>query len=339
MQGLQQDDPLEEEAFERLKFLRSTWVYMDVIARLTALGGDDPEDLDCIVYGPEAMIHEIDPLMGCATTLFPLIGAVASLIKTVRKSTKTPLQIVTRAASLRDNIVKWQIPSQFVPPRDETLEIDHSRHTAEAYRWATILYLYQSVPMICTQEPSELAELTLRHLAAVPIASRATIIHIFPLLAAGCEATTADDRAFVAERWEKMIQRMCIGNLNRCWDVVKEVWARRDGASLEREAGSLSPSPRQRVRRGSEGREGVNMNEGEEIKMCGAEGRGSGGIRGRRRSLGSGREERSQEQGPGSRVKIEPAMTVRGSLHWVAVMAERKWEGESWVETRGVDEC
>ena len=320
MQGLQhQDSYLDEEGLERLDFLRGTWVYMDVIARLTTLGGEDPEDLDCIVmptYGPETVIHKIDPLMGCATTLFPLIGAVASLVKTVRKSAKTPLRIVAKAASLRDSIVKWQIPSQFVPPRDETLEIDHSRHTAEAYRWATVLYLYQSVPMICTQEPSELAELTLRHLAAVPIASRATIIHIFPLLAAGCEATSDDDRAFVAERWEKMIERMCIGNLDRCWDVVKEVWERRDDL-VER---SIPASPRRASSHGE-------REEAEEIKTC--------SLKNMARRISMPSNERSKEQGPGNMVKIDPRFTVRGKLHWVAVMLERGWESEYLITIRG----
>ena len=342
MQGLRHQERafVDPQNITRMKFLQGTWVYMDVIARLTALGGDDPEDLDSIVlptYGPENIVHEIDPLMGCATTLFPLIGAVASLIKRIRKIKKPRLQDVTRAAELRDQVLKWRLPSRFVPPRDGTLEIDHSRHTAEAYRWATVLYLYQSVPMVCTRRPSELAELTLRHLAAVPITSRATIIHIFPLLAAGCEATTDDDRAFVAERWEAMINRMGIGNLDRCWDVVKEVWSRRDFAEQQRQQRRLSqqhsePSPNDRRRRESFSPNAIDANSEnersrsrsrssspmrEEIKMC---------VNPKNMVRRPRSKERSKEQGPGNMVKIDDEVTVRGSLHWVAVMTENKWE-------------
>ena len=330
LQGLEQQASTEMDAIDqdRMQFLQSTWVYMDVIARLTALGGDDPEDLDSIVlptmYGPEAVIHEIDPLMGCATTLFPLIGAIASLIKEVRKSRKTLLQTITRAAVLRDQVIKWEAPARFNPPRDETLEIDHSRHTAEAYKYATILYLYQAVPMVCTEEPSKLAKETLLHLAAVPDSSRATIIHIFPLLAAGCEASSAGDRAFVEERWAAMRNRMCIGNLDRCWDVVKEVWNRRDDVR-RRSPGWASPHSRRQSFQDTGSAASSRPHSplrAEEIKTCSPR-----SIMERDSSNTS--RQGSKEKGPGNKVKIDPEMTVRGPLHWVAVMTEKKWESTS----------
>ena len=76
------------EEIERLKFLRNTWVYMDVIARITALDCDDLENLDALfapVYGPESQNEELDPLMGCAWELFPLIGKVANLVREIRR--------------------------------------------------------------------------------------------------------------------------------------------------------------------------------------------------------------------------------------------------------------
>ncbi|KAG8528766.1 uncharacterized protein KY384_006454 [Bacidia gigantensis] len=316
-QGLQSQEQasMDSEDMARLRFLRSTWVYMDVIARLTALGGDDPEDLDMIVmptYGPETSVHDIDPLMGCATSLFPLIGAVANLAKKVRKTQKTPLQVVAKAAALRDQLHKWQVPSQLVPPSDESLEVDHSRHTAEAYRWATILFLYQAVPMVCTEEPLELAEITLGHLAAVPITSRATIIHIFPLLAAGCEAESEEDRSFVAERWDAMMSRMCIGNLDRCWDVVQEVWQRRDERDTAQQ-GSPSLMHPTISRHNSCSNEDIDQRP-----------EGLSSLKRYRRSFSSG--DRIREQGAAATIKTDPQKSVRGRLHWVAVMTEKHWE-------------
>lgn len=312
MTGLaeQEQTIMNGEELARIRFLRSTWLYMDVIARLTAVGGEDPDDLDLMLapaIGPQQPLHEIDPLMGCAATLFPLIGAVANLVKRVRKTTRTPLREVARAASLRDQIQNWQVPANFIAPKDETLEIDHSRQTAEAYRYATLLFLSQSVPMICIEEPAALAERTLSHLATVPVASSATIIHIFPLLAAGCEASSAEDREFVKERWDAMKDRMCIGNLDRCWDVMKEVWARRDAAG----ASSLFAATN-------------NPSDVSADDTC---------IPGcidpwlvnnapsAPHLLSPGRDETGRP-----RVKIHPELTIRGNLHWVAVMRDMRWE-------------
>ena len=308
----------------RLRFLRNTWIYMDVIARLTALGGEDSGDLDSIVVppcGPDTPVQDIDPLMGCATTLFPLIGAVTNLVKKVRKTRKTSLQDVTRAASLRDQILKWSVPQRFHRPKDKTLEIDHSRHTAEAYKLAIILYLYQAVPVICTHAPAELAEWTLSHLAAVPMSSSATIIHIFPLLAAGCEAMSAEDREFVKERWEAMMGRMCIGNLDRCWDVVKEVWERRDDWIAARRR-SISPSPPSPL---SDLSNDVGNNDARSVVKS-----KTGKRSFPRTSLLLNEEGVKRDRVITTpTVTIEPEMTVKGPLHWVAVMEEKKWESKS----------
>ena len=322
MQGLHEQEKKhpEDEDMARLCFLRSTWVYMDVIARLTALGGEDPGDLDSIVAppcGPDTPVQDMDPLMGCATTLFPLIGAVANLVKKVRKTRKTSLQDVTRAASLRDQILKWSVPPRFHRPRDKSLEIDHSRHTAEAYKLAIILYLYQAVPVICTHAPAELAEWTLSHLAAVPTTSSATIIHIFPLLAAGCEAVSTEDREFVKERWEAMMARMCIGNLDRCWDVVKEVWERRDDwiAVRHRSASPSSPCS--------------NLTNVDNMSICNSV--QSKPVKSsilRSNILINEDGMRRDRDITTPNVVIEPEMSVKGPLHWVAVMEDKKWESK-----------
>ncbi|KAL9099532.1 MAG: hypothetical protein Q9163_004980 [Psora crenata] len=328
LQGLQEQESacLDNQDMVRVRFLRSTWVYMDIIARLTATG-EDSEDLDSIampVCGPDVMVHDIDPLMGCATTLFPYIGAVANLVRHVRRTPSNSRRIVSRAAGLKYMITKWRAPVAFQTPEDESLETDHSRHTAEAYRWATLLYLCQAVPMICSEEPAVIAERTLDHLAAVPITSRSVIIHIFPLLAAGCEAVSEEDRSFVEERWVAMMTRMCIGNIDRCWDVVKEVWNRRDAAAVGRSSssGNAQLSTLQYPMRSDD----LGTYDLSDVST----------TESKQRTLPStitpiptvSNTDGMSNRSTGVNIKINPEMTVRGGLHWVAVMTERKWESE-----------
>ena len=222
------------DEMERLKFLRNTWVYIDVIARITALDDDDLENLDALfapVYGPDSQVGELDPLMGCAGELFPLLGKVANLVREIRRSTGSSPRIVSKAAALKVDILKWMPPTDLRVPQDQSIEVAHTLSTAEAYRWSALLFLYQAVPMIATESPCLLAERILFHLVSVPLTSRVIIIQIFPLLVAGCELTHRDNRLLVKERWASMTQRMAIGNLDRCSDVVDEVWTRRDEIS------------------------------------------------------------------------------------------------------------
>lgn len=222
------------EEMGRLKFLRNTWVYMDVIARITALDCDGLENLDALfapVYGPDSQVEELDPLMGCAWELFPLLGRVASLVREIRRKTSISLRIVSNAAALKVELLRWKAPTDFRIPQDESIEVAHTLSTAEAYRWSALLFLYQAVPMIATESPAAIAERILFNLVSVPLSSRVTIIQIFPLLVAGCELASQDNRFLVNERWESMTQRMTIGNLDRCSDVVHEVWIRRDAMS------------------------------------------------------------------------------------------------------------
>jgi hypothetical protein len=79
-----------------------------------------------------------------------------------------------------------------------------------------------------------LAQKILLFLARVPLSSRATIVQIFPLLAASCEVVDEEDRTMVRKRWNAMIQRLQIRNVHKCLEVVEEVWRRRDDFENER---------------------------------------------------------------------------------------------------------
>lgn len=330
---------MHPEVEARLSFLCRTWVYMDVIARLTSLDGDESEDFDTVLSplcGPSAPNQGIDPLMGCASTLFPLIGRVANLIRKVRSSGANSLPIVSQASELKDFIDKWKVPVMFEAPEDQSIEIQHSNRTAEAYRWATLLYLHQAVPEITsgsvTEQIATMAKEVLTNLANVPPTSRAVIIHIFPLLAASCEIIDGENRKWVANRWESMMARMNIQNIDKCWIVVKEVWERRDNREQERR--------RQRHRAAAD-----HLLTGYMPTKCLKRKPSSGddGIHdansidgSTRRATQSTRSSPSATSGSGMLCKesscaapggLDYELTVRGDLHWAGVMKDWKWEG------------
>ena len=331
---------LHPEIEGRLNFLCRTWVYMDVIARLTSLDGDESEDFDTVLSplcGPSAPSQGIDPLMGCASTLFPLIGRVANLIRRVRMSGENSLPIVSQASELKESIEKWKAPRMTERPEDQSIDIQHSERTAEAYRLATLLYLHQAVPEICsgpvTERIAELAKDVLTNLANVPNTSRAVIIHIFPLLAASCEITGEENRKWVADRWESMMARMNIQNIDKCWVVVKEVWERRDNREQERRrqrhraaadhllTGYMpTKCMKKKSSSGDDGVHDANSTDGNKRRAT----QSTKPLPLNKSKFGMLSEE-SSGAAPGG---LDYELTVRGELHWAGVMKDWKWEGE-----------
>jgi hypothetical protein len=322
--------------------------------------------------------------MGCATTLFPLIGCVANLIQRVRKTESNSLTSVSTAMELKEQLQQWQVPNivMFERPEDPNSEVQHSIQTAEAYRYATLLYLHQAVPEIPSDPAHTLAKKVLVTLASVPLSSRTTIVQIFPLFAASCEVTDPDDRSWVTQRWAAMMTRLKIGNVAACWSVVQEVWSRRDTYESEKANRLLQRYNSRGVPGGNFVPPVMNMPPGLKRKaytvdsaiedgffgqgQCqphhNAESADPAGIRAGERLEPSGRALKrritldtmsgglpmSMSRGRGgaggyslptcsrrptgditSPDQLEHEYTVRGELHWLGVMADRRWEGMS----------
>ncbi|KAI9805024.1 MAG: hypothetical protein M1833_006327 [Piccolia ochrophora] len=330
------------EELARMKFLVNTWVYMDVIARLTSVDTDESNDFDNVVisYGPFTGSSEVDPLMGCASSLFPVIGRVANLVRRVRRSDGNSPSIISTAMDLKSQLEQWSADIFFDAPEDPTSDIEHSLQTAEAYRWATLLYLHQAVPEIPSLSSSELAKKVLVYLATVPLSSRAIIVHIYPLLAAGCEAVGQEDRQWVQERWSTMTSRMWIGNIDRCWEVVKEVWDRRDAFDAEKSAREsalneafsperLSPldtlSKRKLSAEEMSPSDLFNWSEVTQDAFAAGKRRAASGDSGVPKALclpNSGGRSPLESQND----DMDYERTVRGSVHWVGVMKDWNWE-------------
>ncbi|EAS27416.1 C6 zinc finger domain-containing protein [Coccidioides immitis RS] len=322
--------------FARLRFLYNTWVYTAVLARLTSLeetGFDDfpllPEPL------PHTRVHEIDPLLGCAATLFPLIGQVANLVRKVCSTKTNSIAIISQAIELKTLIEQWEPPKYFEPPEDPTSDVQHSYQTAQAYRWATLLHLHLAVPEIPSEPASELAKRVLVLLATVPLSSRAIVVQIFPLLAASCEVDNEEDRTWVRERWAAMQNRLMIGNIDRCLEVIHAVWSRRDEYNLTKLRGQqvsyvipLDPTRRGNIQQGS----AIDDDYPEALDLFDDQGRRQSVPDISNLSFGSPilsspipvPVRKGSMHMPLEGLEFEK--TVRGKLHWLGVMRDWNWE-------------
>lgn len=339
--------PSNSKDYPRLEFLCNTWLYVNVIAQLTSLDGDDANDLNTDPPShPLSRYIEIDPLLGSARSLFPLIGRVASVIRKVYSSGSNSMDICREAELLQTAVENWMPPFGEMPKvEDPSLEVRHSLQTAEAYRWATLLYLHQAVPEIPSRTTANLAHRILECLKSVPVSSRAIVIQIFPLMAAGCEVV-GEDRTWVRNRWDTMRLLMKIGNLDRCWDVVKEVWQLRDDDEVQKSKRGLQIADS--IINGTNNYSAVKRKMKSEVNKEDAYfvdwTDGCNGTVKRRATpdnmfmdkyslmMDVGYEmlelEKAQSLLPEYSIEvIDPERTVRGKLHWIGVMRGWKWEG------------
>ncbi|KAI1919224.1 hypothetical protein LOZ12_004221 [Ophidiomyces ophidiicola] len=319
--------------FARLRFLYNAWIYTTVLARLTSLndsGFDEipwPRELS-----PTAWVHEIDPLLGCAATLFPLINKVAHLVQKVCKSRTNSIAIISEAIELKTLVEQWEPPTYFEPPEDPTSDVQHSFQTAQAYRWATLLHLHRAVPEIPSESASELAKRVLVQLATVPLSSRTIVIQIYPLLTASCEVDSEEDRMWVRERWAAMQARLKIGNIDRCLEVIYEVWSRRDDCYLAALNGQrfsfvrpVDPTRNENIQGDAieDGLEGLgffdpqtrpeSVVEAPSIAFGSPPASLASPVRGRRESASVS-------------MNSDFEKTVRGRTHWLGVMRDWDWE-------------
>jgi hypothetical protein len=221
-----------EEA--RLEFLYKTWTYMDVIARFTCLDlcPPVPESLVAATVGRlDFSTSKLDPLMGYATTFFPIMRRVADLIYKVRikNALRNSPVIISQALELKREIEDWAPPVDLETVHDHSQLMTDAIQTAEAYRWSTLALLYQAVPELPNLTSyGELSQKILVYLATIPLSSPTIIVHILPLMIAGNDAVEKEDREFVRDRWKAMSQRLVTGIVERALEITEEVWKRRD---------------------------------------------------------------------------------------------------------------
>lgn len=295
-----------------------------MIARLTSFDDDESDDFAKLTLmlsqSPSA---QLDPLMGCSGTLFPIIGRVANLVRWVCKNESNSPSMISKARSLEDDLKRWKVPPPFNRPSDQDVRTLQCRQMSEAYRWAALLYLYQAVPELPSAPASKLGKKVLKLLATTGPEDDAIIIQIFPLMAAGCEATNEEDRQWVRDRWQSMMGRMWISNVDRCRDVAEEVWRRRDrwGQGVVDDWSSMNAEQQQGLRNDWDLMANIESNrllddEARRMIMCS------------RNINRPARKTFMQVADDDIEGSMERAFTVRGELHWVGVMKDLNFESE-----------
>lgn len=313
---------------------------MDVIARLTSADDDENNDVDFVhesIYASGEIDTKLDPLMGCAHTLFPIIGRVANLVRRVRRTNSNGPSIISQAIHLKLQLEDWTPPSFIEDPEDETTSPHDSIKTAVAYQYATLLYLHQAVPEVPSPPSSVLAKRVLCEIATVEPRSRSVIVHIYPLMAAGCEVMEKEDRDWVIERWGLMSSRMKLGILEKTLDVTREVWSRRDEYAADKKMLEEMPvdsfTPNTPVKRDFDSFFEDFQAEGD---FCWLD------ANPKRRVIDpmssytvpvpsrvASAPPRQRQSSNGNTELLEHDFTVKGRLHWLGVMKDWNWEGIS----------
>lgn len=231
-----------------MRFLYNTWVYLDVLSSLSS--GEDPYSLKFYnnTLSPPStpsssggdfnLKNEIDSLLGCAADLFPQIARMSKVANrlTEKVITQQEVQYIQEAIEVRDSLLAWRPPEidLLQESSDVNCSLEDIVRTAEVYRLTALLHLYRTFPPL-GRNVQDLADQILNTLLVIPKESHSLCIHIWPLMAAGCEHTDPFKRQKVCQRFEDVREKLMIPNVDQAIDLLAEVWRRRD--SGDRDAG------------------------------------------------------------------------------------------------------
>jgi hypothetical protein len=184
----------------------------------------------------------LDPWLDCLSTSIYLMKQAALVCHDVVSGTSTSSAICQRATRLKQEIEGWTPTIRRPRSRAQlfTADEEYMLHTAEAYRYATLLYLHQAVPEMLSASSQQLATTAIAHLCSCPPSATITFAQTYPLFVAGCEVTSKEDRQWVKERWTTKMMCMRVPNISKCWEITQEVWKRRDAYKQMRRESSVS---------------------------------------------------------------------------------------------------
>ena len=242
-------------SYSLFPFLYDTCSRMDSLSRLvrSALATDQSRTMTLPAFDEAYPAYSlglgkeprIDPWMGYIRSLYPLIGRTADLCDQVKAANSNSPSIITQAESLKGEIEAWNPdPTILLRLNGYTMDLEPGNditNMAEAYRYATLLYLHQVVPEIFETSTQQLAQSIFAGLRAIPSNSRIAIIQTYPLVMAGCEACRIEDREWVKERWTAMMTRTNLKNIDNCLKITQEVWKRRDSYRGGRQKVDIQP--------------------------------------------------------------------------------------------------
>ncbi|KAG5937778.1 hypothetical protein E4U53_008137 [Claviceps sorghi] len=249
-------------------FLEEAFRFYDVIAALSS--GTAPLSSDSSYgtledsspgsaeQQPVSIADDANALLGLATSLWPVIHRLSGLLalknevehlvagSDVDWSQVTAMQarFDVECAVVETCLDKWQpvMPTQsslyghlkmMSPSANGRMkELQSIFHNALAYRHSALVYLYRTI-YDCPRRNA----LVQHHASASLVHCKATVSHqgpmgalLWPLFVASCEAVDAADRRAACDNFKAITRRQGMTNIDRAWEVVREVWKRADGA-------------------------------------------------------------------------------------------------------------
>ena len=243
-----------------MRFLYNTWLYLDVLSSLSS--GEDPYALKfysssmspppspatipgASPSGEEkfSLRNEVDSLLGCAGELFPHIARMSQVCNRLNDKVITISEIpfIQDAIQVRDDLLEWKPPgvSSLQESSDIHCSLDDIITTAEVYRLTALLHLYRAFPPL-GKDIQNLADQILNSLLLIPDDSGSLCIHIWPLMAAGCEHTEPYKRRLVLQRFEAVREKLKVANVDQVIELLGEVWKRRDAGDFNAGWASLA---------------------------------------------------------------------------------------------------
>lgn len=103
-------------------------------------------------------------------------------------------------------------------------------HTALAYKHSALVYLYRTVHELerSHEAVQRHARASLRHCAGTVSAKGPMGALLWPLFVAACEAVAGEDRELARLTFAGVERRQGMMNIERAWEIVREVWRRAD---------------------------------------------------------------------------------------------------------------
>ncbi|ORY76388.1 fungal-specific transcription factor domain-domain-containing protein [Protomyces lactucae-debilis] len=221
------------------RFLTNLLIYWDL---LVSLHSDTTHEgyTTGLLAGPAADAEAsdyIDPTLGLAFDLFPVIIEMETFVRYVRLHPSP--ESLPMAHTLHHRLASWR------PQVDgdrlihctgvfETASLQDILFTAEAYRQTALLLLFRMVPgMLATMQLHEsalglMASQVIRLIQAIQATSPVCTTHQWVLFVVSPDVNSMAERAFVRERMSGLLDKIGIEGIRDVMQYMEEVWRSTD---------------------------------------------------------------------------------------------------------------
>ncbi|KAI1506721.1 fungal-specific transcription factor domain-containing protein [Biscogniauxia marginata] len=203
---------------------------------------------------PASPLSNVDSLLGMATTLWPIMHRLSSLLSVkvelgqalrMNQSSKVAVlrtEFETTSQAIEAALTQWEpcLPAN-VTVEEGVLEVVEGEvserqrlqsilNNALAYRHSAFVYLYRTI-----YEYLPGHALVQKHAHTSLLHCVETVAHrgpmgalLWPLFVAACEATSEEDRALAEKAFVAIELRQGMTNIEQAWGIIREVWKRLD---------------------------------------------------------------------------------------------------------------